>query len=303
MGEGAITTLRGSGLNEKITADQSNANGAMTTDREVKAPEWKGRSVKYKYEEKVKALEDEVEALKLRLRAAQAKRGAGGGDGQSSAVQAEEMYRRARTEVAAEAGAGYGRVSLEALYLLPAEFTNAYQRLFLAALKESPGQTGEANPLVKKAPKLLRRGPGHENQRIAVRDKITGEVTGFDVAEVLDRDPDRGGGAARSGGKRHRDHWLVKDERAFRLKKTVDDQLRELAEVLAKSLSSPSSSFSPSSRAAGKSSRLIQSDGDDATTGNGGTPAVPTCSGCRKFLKATWRFCPHCGTGVSSSSG
>lgn len=254
--------------------------------------------MKYKYEEKLKALEAEVEALKLRLRAAQAAAAARSGmsNGQSSAVQTEEMYRRARTEIAAEAGAGYGRVSLEALYLLPAEFTNAYQRLFLAALKESPGDSGEKNPLVKKSPRLTRKGPGHENQRVVVRDKQSGEVVGQGMAEVLDRDPDRGGGAARSGGKRHRDHWLVKDERAFRLKKTVDDQLRELADAALQSLSSSS----PSSRAAGKSSRLNQADGDDATTGNG---AVPTCPGCRKFLKASWRYCPHCGTGVSSSSG
>lgn len=254
--------------------------------------------MKYKYEEKVKALEDEVEALKLRLRAAQATAAArsGMGNGQSSAVQTEEMYRRARTEIAAEAGAGYGRVSLEALYLLPTEFTNAYQRLFLAALKESPGDSGEKNPLVKKSPRLTRKGPGHENQRVKLGPSpTTGQMT-YGQAEVLDRDPDRGGGAARSGGKRHRDHWLVKDERAFRLKKRVDDQLRELADVALQSLSS--SSPSPSSRAAGKSSRLNQADGDDATTGNG---AVLTCPGCRKFLKASWRYCPHCGT--SSSSG
>ena len=247
--------------------------------------------MKYKYEEKLKALQDEVEALRLRLHAAQAA-ASRSSNGQSSAVQTEEIYRRARTEIAAEAGAGYGRVSLEALYLLPAEFTNAYQRLFLAALKESPGQMGEANPLVKKSPQLTRKGPGHENQRVKLGPSPTTGQMMYGEAEVLDRDPDRGGGAARSGGKWHRDHWLIKDERAFRLKKTVDDQLRELADAALQSLSSSSST----SRAAGDSSRLNPSNVDTATTGNGVTP---TCSSCRKFLKASWRYCPHCGTGVS----
>ena len=220
--------------------------------------------MKYKDEGKKDANEGEEEALR-RLRKAGA-----------SAVQAEELMRLARTEVAAAAGAGYGRVSLEALYLLPTEFANAYQRLFLQALKESPGRTGEANPLAKRAPRLLRRG--EPNQKVVVRDRDSGEVVGEGMAEVLDRDPDRGGGSARSSGRRHRDHWTIKDERAFRLKQTVDDQLRELADII--------------SRAAGKPSRLNQADGSSDSGGNG---ATPTCSACRKFLKATWRFCPHCG--------
>lgn len=179
---------------------------------------------------------------------------------------AEEMYRRARTEVAAEAGAGYGRVSLEALYLLPAEFTNAYQRLFLAALKESPGQTSEPNPLVKRPPQLIRKEEG----------------------QVLDRDPDRGGGSARGGGKRHREHWIIKDESAFRLKERIDGELRDLAAAALSGLTS---------RAAGKVGRPNQSTADGATTGNEGTAATVTasCSSCGKFLKTIWRYCPHCG--------
>lgn len=228
--------------------------------------------MRYKDEKYVEALEEEVRALRKALSPERRATWRGGSKADraegTSAVQTEELYRRARTEVAAEAGAGYGRVSLEALYLLPAEFTNAYQRLFLAALKESPGQTGEANPLVKKAPKLINKGDG----------------------ETLDRDPDRGGGRARSNGRRHRDHWTIKDESAFRLKERIDGELRDLAAAVLSGLTS---------RAAGNSSRLIQADVDRATTGNlsdGSAPQTPSCPGCRKFLKASWKFCPHCGS-------
>lgn len=249
--------------------------------------------MKYKDEEELQALRDEVKALRRqaealgggnsRLRAGF--RGEGGrGSNQASAVALEEMYRRARTEVAAEAGAGYGRVSLEALYLLPAEFTNAYQRLFLAALKESPGQSGEANPPTRRSPRLLRRG--EPNQKVVVKDEETGEVVSERMAEVLDRDPDRGGGRARSNGRRHRDHWTIKDESAFRLKERIDGELKDLAAAALSGLTL---------RAAGKSNRLIQADVDGATTGNG---VAPTCPGCRKFLKVSWRFCPHCGSSV-----
>lgn len=265
--------------------------------------------LKYKDEEELEALRDEVKALRRLAKApegksrlsASAKGGAGlrvgVGANQASAVMLEDLYRRARTEVAAEAGAGYGRVSLEALYLLPAEFTNAYQRLFLQALRESPGQMGEANPPTRPSPKLLRRG--EPNQKVVVKDEETGEVVGERMAEVLDRDPDRGGGKARSNGRRHRDHWTIRDERAFRLKERIDGELRDLAAVALRELGQRTSPTS--SRAAGKSSRLNSADADGATTGNqanGTVAGTPTCPGCRKFLKASWRYCPHCGTGA-----
>ena len=254
----------------------------------------KGRLLKYKDEEELEALRDEVKALRRQLEAlggSNSKLSVGGagrsgvGANQASAVMLEDLYRRARTEIAAEAGAGYGRVSLEALYLLPAEFTNAYQRLFLAALKESPGQTGEANPLAKRSARLLRRG--EPNQRIKLGPSPTTGKMMYGEAEVLDRDPDRGGGKARSSGRRHRDHWIVKDESAFRLKERIDGELRDLAAAALSGLTS---------RAAGNSSRLIQADVDRATTSNSSDPQTPSCPGCRKFLKASWKFCPHCGS-------
>lgn len=169
--------------------------------------------------------------------------------GGSSAAENEELVRRVRTELVAEAGLSYGRVSLEALYLLPSEFTTWYQRLFLRALRESPGRTGEPNPPLRPKAKLTRKS----------------------AEDVLDRDPDRGGGRARAGGRRHRDHWTIADERAFRLKKTIDDQLRELAEIVESSLS----------RAAANG---------DLETGN-----FVQCTSCGRFLKIAWRYCPSCG--------
>jgi len=218
--------------------------------------------LKYRDEKYVEALEQELAELRRQARVTKATQGDRKRADGSSAVHAEDLYRRARIEVAAEAGAGYGRVSLEALYLLPSEFTNVYQRLFLQALKESPGQTGEANPLVKRAARLIKKEEG----------------------DVLDRDPDRGGGSARGGGKRHRDHWLIKDERAFRLKKNIDDQLRELATVVALELADGRAA--DSSRAAGVSDPTIP---DQSTH-------TPQCAGCQRFLKSTWHYCPGCGT-------
>lgn len=259
----------------KMGSSQGSSNSGSTRgsedDSRLRAP----AEAPYRQEKYVEGLEDQIAELQVALRLAREQVRRSGAGGSSSAVEAEELYRRARTEVVAEAGAGYGRVSLEALYLLPTEFTNAYQRLFLAALKESPGRGGgDPNPLVRKAPKLINKGDG----------------------ATLDRDPDRGGGKARAGGRRHRDHWIVSDESAFRLKGRVDAELRVLAQTALDGLKSGDGS----SRAAGSLSRLIRSDANDGakeTSGNGVTPTV--CKECSKFLKTMWSFCPWCG----SSSG
>lgn len=287
----------------------------------------KNRDEKY-----VEALEDRVDELEKELRRVKGSRAPGAVRGSSilnqgsSAVAAEEMYRRARTEIAAEAGVGYGRVSLEALYLLPAEFTNVYQRLFLRALRESPGRTGEANPPVKtKGPKAK----GKETRMAEVyEDDGQGGTVSVGRREVTlagDRDPSRGGGAARAGGRRHRDHWTVADERAFRLKKVVDDQLKELAEWTTQALAlreevkiAPSPPEDPVSRmarraagqvresssgAAGGNGRLQLNQGTQATGENAGNPGALQCQGCHRFLKSTWNHCPHCGEQVRSTDG
>lgn len=255
--------------------------------------------MRYEDEKYVEALEEEVKALRIKvgLYSGKERGGSSGGRGwgksstMASATQTEELYRRVRTEVAAEAGAGYGRVSLEALYLLPSEFTHWYQVLFLSALKESPGQTGEANPLVKKAPRLTRKGPGHENTKVKLGPSPTTGRMMYGEAEVLDRDPDRGGGQARSGGKRHRDHWLIKDERAFRLKSSIDKELVALANVVSQELAAKNS------RAAGNGSLTNQAKDAKDTAGND-APRTPQCARCTKFLKVTWKYCPSCGSRV-----
>lgn len=247
--------------------------------------------MRYEDEKYVESLEDEVKALraKLRLRSEvggvrprgmrAAAEGMGGG--------AEELYRRARTEMAAEAGAAYGRVSLEALYLLPSEFVSLYQRLFLRALRESPGRTGEANPPVKTKAKR-----GRTVQTLTYEDDGLGgkrqasEKKSVELA--LDRDPARGGGSARAGGKRHRDHWLIADERAFRLKTTIDRELRELAETISRGLSRAGAGDEP--RAAGNGSPANPSSAS----------GVDQCDRCSRFLKGTWSYCPHCGSGTKA---
>lgn len=173
----------------------------------------------------------------------------------TTASRAEDL-RRARIEAAASGGVRVGAVSLEALYLMPTEFTDAYQRLFHEALKESgtQGRAGDPNPTVRGRPRLT-RGEGK------------GDVP---KGQPLDRDPDRGGGSARAGGKRHRDHWTVKSEESFRLKGWVDRRLRELAEEI---------TGRTRLRNAAKVDAPLQCPGPN----------------CRRIVKAEWGWCPHCG--------
>lgn len=185
----------------------------------------------------------------------------------ATTTQREEDMRRARIEVMASAGVGYGRISIEALYLLPTEFTQAYVRMFEQALKEGPsgGGSGDKNPLVgaRDRPKLT-RGTGRGDRPPGV---------------ALDMDPSKGKGAASGGGKRHREHWTIRDERALRLKGRIDRELLGLVEEIR--LGMKRSGEKSSSRAAGEGS------GPDSSQCTGAT--------CRRMMKTGWTWCPWCG--------
>lgn len=120
------------------------------------------------------------------------------------AVEAE--VRRRYADLLASAGVNSGRLSLEVLYLLPEEFVREYIELFWEALREdiSTGKSGGENPIKKQGE--FRKGK-------LKRDRETGELT-----------PGSARGA-QGGGKKYRNHWLIRSEFALEVKQRVDRKL------------------------------------------------------------------------------
>lgn len=237
------------------------------------------------------------------------------GSSSPSAALSQDQLRMARAEMAASAGLSEGRISLEALYLIPTEFTEAYQRLFHAALKEADGQ-GEQNPKTKiKAKKgattsrrvwkkwtaeemaemdrkallagLSPREWETENEMKAVNGRWVNE----EVELALDRDPALGGGSARAGGRRHRLFWTVRDEQAFRLKRVVDRELDTLAQDLLDRLGRKARVSEREKRGEAEGKRSGARVGEDHASQRDQCPR----SSCRRFINRAWRFCPWCG--------
>lgn len=147
-------------------------------------------------------------------------------------MEAEEIRRRYAAELLSSGGLVEGRLSLEVLFLLPSEFVVSYTGLFNRALVEQASV-----------------------QRREALGRATVKTGG-------------GLGGKAGTGKKHKEYWSIKDERAFDLKTAVDKALHELAK--------------------------------DMQTGGGGKSHTQQCSGarCGRFMKKGWRFCPNCGTEV-----
>lgn len=96
-----------------------------------------------------------------------------------------------------------GRLSMEVLYLLPKEFTDAYVHLFHSALKEQ-------------AP-VVSVGKGADE---------LGKAAGGVVKRTGSRLQ------AQGGGKKYKDHWMISSEKALARKQRVDAKLRELAALM-----------------------------------------------------------------------
>lgn len=111
---------------------------------------------------------------------------------------------------------------MEVLYLLPEEFVREYIELFYKALKEDisgVNQGGEKNP-------IARAGDIGKKRRKTTRGKSpdgSGEMRDLPVPGS-----DRG---AASGGKRYRNHWIVRNEIAFEVKRRVDRRLLRIVGV------------------------------------------------------------------------
>lgn len=104
-------------------------------------------------------------------------------------------------EILNSAGVDQGRVGIEVLYWMPAEFVRLYEELFMRGLHLGDGDDGEK----------------------------AGEDEGRIVAKVKsDRRGKKGSMAAQGGGKRYKTEWIVKDEKALEIKRRVDRKLVEL---------------------------------------------------------------------------
>lgn len=106
------------------------------------------------------------------------------------------------------AGLGYNQVSLEVLYLLPAEFIQRYTWLWEKAL--GPAGSGDA------AGRQLARDAGLERAKTRTQDRGKRIV------------------GAQTGGKKWKRMGLaIRDEKALRLKDRVDRRLRSIARDIA----------------------------------------------------------------------
>lgn len=100
------------------------------------------------------------------------------------------------------AGVNVNRVSLEVLYMMPADFVRLYIEMFTRALGSADGGTAA-------------RGKAAENTGALGKAKRK---------------------TAGGQGKKYKEHWVVQDEKALDLKTRVDKRLRALGRDIRKGL-------------------------------------------------------------------
>lgn len=162
----------------------------------------------------------------------------------------EKMKIAVLRDIASSGGVGFarGRLSLEVLFLLPKEFTDWYTELFFTALKEDAAGTQVDQTGVTSVPSKLRGKKGSM--------------------------------AAQGGGKRYKNAWLLRDERALHFKQGIDRELRGIAAKIELAMGGSDG---------GSGKRKFE--------GNLGKTGV--CGGCKKFVGAGDKYCRTCGTKVT----
>jgi hypothetical protein len=178
---------------------------------------------------------------------------------QSTNENIENQVRRRVADHLARAGVHERSVATEVLYLLPDTFVQAYMKLFERALGLGEGSS-------------LGRGAGDEGQ-------IKAKVKSSDVGKKV-------GAVGKGRGKRyHAGVWVVKDEKAFEVKRRIDKRLRRLVAEI---------------------ERLMRGDLEGLTMKCGEYVEVRTGegekvrellrgSGCGRFVEPEWDFCAGCG--------
>jgi hypothetical protein len=145
-----------------------------------------------------------------------------------------EALQRRLTEIMSAAGVPHSRASLEVLYMLPPEFLRKYSELFDAALKFADSSAGERGEEAKAGV-----GGAYRGKRPMVG----------------------------AGGKRYKEHWVIRSEDAFELKKRVDKRLRALGRELLEEL----------------------------RTGENNGQVRARCARCGRIFGRDWNFCAGCG--------
>lgn len=135
----------------------------------------------------------------------------------NASVSMEDRIRqKIIAEMVSAGGWPEGRVSLEVLYLLPREFTNAYVALFYDALVEQAGSrpTPEADTPALSSTPTTEAGKA----RKTAKRRSSGPLQ-FQ--------------GQHGGGKKYKTHWVIRSERALHKKQRTDAKLRELAQAMA----------------------------------------------------------------------
>lgn len=186
-------------------------------------------------------------------------------------VDWQHLYMKGRRdalhELRASGGVGRSMHGAAVLYCLPDSLVLAYEQLWDAIMVgESGGAMGRSGTEgVGKAPGAPGMVLGSENRLQAA-----------------------------GGGKKWKERKvpIALNDRMLELKTAVDKELADLAAVIVRELARYT-----------KPSATRQGNGDTGTRGAGGqghTRVVGKCkgTGCGRFLKAGWKFCPMCGAEV-----
>lgn len=120
----------------------------------------------------------------------------------------EREVRRRLADLLASAGVDQGRISQEILWQLPPELVRAYRALWERALRSELGSGLEGTD------------PASASKAKNPSDSKTGGAT----RQGWSRGASKG-----AGKKRYSNHWVVADERLFRVKASIDRKLKRLA--------------------------------------------------------------------------
>lgn len=184
--------------------------------------------------------------------------------GQRSGDPYLQGRRDAIRELYESGGLPDSQVGLEVLYLLPDSFVQFYQQLFHKALSGADGSA------------ISGKGGG-ANKAIGAPGMVLGSETRLQAA---------------GGGKKWKNPTnMLGSEKAMRVKAQVDKELEQLVGIGSDALRSKAR------QGAEPSTPVLSQCRGKVTVTNGPDTVV---KGCGKFLKRGWKYCPTCGSEVTT---
>jgi len=138
-------------------------------------------------------------------------------------ARVEEEVRRRILSLLSSAGLPETEVAREVHYWMPQEFMEFYRDLFLKALQlEGRGHEGHTRTNTRGE-----RVSVGDNHRVGVgvprqRKRETDEAYAERIRPLI--------GATGSGGKRYKNHYIIRDAEAFKTKELVDRRLMEMVQ-------------------------------------------------------------------------